>query len=222
MAQGTCSEDGCDRPVIARGVCNKHYHRLRSKGPLPPLPLRPVTCSIDGCEKTQTSWGWCQMHYKRWQKYGDPLIGARRVRQSCKTGDCDTPAYAHGLCPSHYGRWYRHGDPLFVRRTRPLEERFWPRVNKDGPVPAWRPELGPCWVWTGGKNRGHYGNFETGGAHRFAYEAVIGPVPTDLQLDHLCRVRHCVNPEHLEPVTPAENMRRAVRARAELTALTCQ
>ncbi|MEU7240240.1 HNH endonuclease signature motif containing protein [Streptomyces sparsogenes] len=45
-------------------------------------------------------------------------------------------------------------------------------------------------------------------AHRFAYETLVGPIPEHLQLDHLCRVRHCVNPDHLEPVSSRENTRR--------------
>lgn len=69
-----------------------------------------------------------------------------------------------------------------------------------------------CWEWQGGKNWGGYGRFHTGGrqwqAHRWAYEHFVGPIPEGLQLDHLCRVRHCVNPAHLEPVTLTENLRR--------------
>ncbi len=61
-----------------------------------------------------------------------------------------------------------------------------------------------CWVWQGVKHKG-YGQFHYNGktvyAHRFSYELNIGKIPSGLQLDHLCRVRECVNPTHLEPVT---------------------
>ena len=70
-----------------------------------------------------------------------------------------------------------------------------------------------CWLWTGGVNHGGYGQFsdgrgKNGGAHRAAYEVFVGPIPEGLTLDHLCRVRCCVNPAHLEPVSMQENLRR--------------
>lgn len=69
-----------------------------------------------------------------------------------------------------------------------------------------------CWIWNGSAAHGRYGSFREGGrvltAHRFAYEATVGPIPEGLELDHLCRVTLCVNPAHLEPVTHAENVRR--------------
>jgi hypothetical protein len=90
----------------------------------------------------------------------------------------------------------------------PLIERFWPKVNKEGPVPDNRPELGRCWQWTASTTAGGYGQIRAGGtagtmlyAHRLAYEFTIGPIPNGLQLDHLCRNRACLNPSHLEPVT---------------------
>lgn len=73
-----------------------------------------------------------------------------------------------------------------------------------------------CWRWTGHRSSGGYGQFHLERvivpAHRVSYEMEKGPVPDGLQLDHLCRVRECVRPLHLEPVTPGENIRRAYAA----------
>ena len=73
------------------------------------------------------------------------------------------------------------------------------------------PETG-CWIWTGALNKAGYGAIGSGSrvlrTHRVMYEYVIGPIPAGLQLDHLCRVRSCCNPAHLEPVTNYENWMR--------------
>lgn len=69
-----------------------------------------------------------------------------------------------------------------------------------------------CWLWSGSTDRNGYGRLRWHGeihqTHRVAYQALTGDIPEDLEIDHLCRVRRCCNPEHLEPVTHAENMRR--------------
>ena len=76
-----------------------------------------------------------------------------------------------------------------------------------------------CWLWTAAKQQGGYGMFgakntkKVVAAHRWSYEHFVGPIPKGMQIDHLCRVRHCVNPAHLEPVTPKENLRRGREAR---------
>lgn len=73
-----------------------------------------------------------------------------------------------------------------------------------------------CWLWTAGLHYKGYAKFrdDTGRkvfAHRWAYEWFRGRIPDGLQIDHLCRVRHCVNPYHMEPVTNAENQRRGLK-----------
>lgn len=68
-----------------------------------------------------------------------------------------------------------------------------------------------CWLWQGHINRGGYGQFTCYGvhrAHRFVYEYLVGPIPDGMALDHLCGVKHCVKPDHLEVVTHAENTAR--------------
>jgi hypothetical protein len=89
--------------------------------------------------------------------------------------------------------------------TKRLEGEFWKRVEKtDG-----------CWLWTGTIDKGGYGILSGGinvkiRAHRFSYVLHVGAIPSGLALDHLCRVRNCVNPKHLEPVTIGENVRRGI------------
>lgn len=89
-----------------------------------------------------------------------------------------------------------------------LPTRFWDKVQME-------PNTG-CWLWAAGTDTCGYGKFRRSSdgrkrmAHRVSYEALVGPIPSGLELDHLCRTPACVNPEHVEPVTHAENMRRGL------------
>lgn len=111
-----------------------------------------------------------------------------------------TESYADLSCGRHALRGAR-GRLLPV----PVEERFWPKVDRRGPD--------ECWPWLATLDRYGYGTFHDGrrltGAHRMAYELLRGPIPDGLELDHLCRTRGCVNPAHLEAVTHRENMGRS-------------
>lgn len=97
-----------------------------------------------------------------------------------------------------------------MSRLGTLEQRLWRRVDKTG----------DCWNWTGPLHSSGYGLIGEGGGqgrtlrvHRVAYELLVGPIPIGLTLDHLCQNTVCVNPDHLEPVTAEENLRRAAARR---------
>jgi hypothetical protein len=103
---------------------------------------------------------------------------------------------------------------------RTLEQRFWAKVDKAGPLLS--PYLGPCWDWTASQTDSGYGRIRPGDgtdrwlrAHRVAYEIVRGPIPPGLTLDHLCRRRVCVNPAHLEPLPLGDNVLRGVGLTAQ-------
>lgn len=88
-----------------------------------------------------------------------------------------------------------------------LDERFWAKVDRRSDA--------ECWLWLAATAGAGYGQFGANGksvrAHRYAYEALVGPIPDGLEIDHLCNIRLCVNPGHMEPVTHAENVRRGLR-----------
>jgi hypothetical protein len=90
----------------------------------------------------------------------------------------------------------------YQRRTRPLEDRLWEKVEKTE----------SCWNWTGAISNNGYGKIGTGGrdgmdeyVHRITYRWAKGPIPEGMEIDHLCRNRRCCNPDHLEAVPPRVN-----------------
>lgn len=97
--------------------------------------------------------------------------------------------------------------------------------RQGGPKKTWRTldelytidPVTECWNWNLAINREGYGSIRDGKnvkyAHRFMYELMVGPIPKEKQLDHLCRNRRCVNPDHLEPVVAAVNVRRGRNAK---------
>lgn len=140
------------------------------------------TCSIEGCERNHIARGWCAKHYRRWQKHGSPLPDIR-------------PYYGHLTA----------------------EERFWKYTDRRRDY--------ECWPWTAAVNAKGYGLYNRNSksifAHRFAYEFLVGPIPSGKVLDHACHNaafeqgkcmggrgcphRRCVNPAHLDVVTPRQN-----------------
>lgn len=98
----------------------------------------------------------------------------------------------------------------------PHPARFWAKVEKTA----------TCWLWVASKNQYGYGSYRLNGrgylAHRMAYELLRGPIPDGYDLDHLCRIHACVNPDHLEVVTRRENTARGVNHLLRRTATHCK
>jgi hypothetical protein len=144
---------------------------------------------------------------------------------TCKYG-CSGKIAARGLCWKHYRRVTRYGSPdIFFKLRAPLEERLEAYTDRNGPIPDYAPQLGPCWLWTGTKTRLGYGQISSGPhrtnyAHRLIYARATGSMPR-LELDHLCRVPSCVNPAHLEPVTHRTNQLRSPLMEAERNKRFC-
>ena len=144
--------------------------------------------------------------------------GIKGSALKCSVQGCGRIAHARGWCSTHYRRWAKHGDPAIKGQDQlhglAIVERFWAHVDKEGHLPEYCPELGPCWLWMLQLDSRGYGRFWDGTrrpfAHDFAYELLVGPVPDGLELDHLCRVPACVNPAHLEAVTHRVNVLRGV------------
>lgn len=193
MTDRTCSIDECDNRPVARGWCNKHWTRWRNHGdPHVTKPRVRGTCTVDDCNRTTAAHGYCTLHYQRWHRHGDPLTVIDRSAGTCSFDDCDRKHYANGLCHSHWKQVNR-GDDLapLTGAAIPFEDRLWERVNKTE----------SCWLWTGGLTEHGYGFFNhehtQWAAHRYFYTRFNGEIPDGLEIDHICFVTNCVNPNHL-------------------------
>lgn len=145
----------------------------------------------------------------------------------CTVDKCERDSRSKiGLCGLHYKRWKRWGDPLSMPASRiDYEAMFWNKVDKNSGVFAVvNGTVSECWLWTGCKNENGYGQLTVKNkrrkAHRWIYERINGPIPEGFEPDHLCRHRSCVRPDHMEPVTRSENIKRGslkdvLRVRAE-------
>jgi len=129
--------------------------------------------------------------------------GPRALRRPLGAApDCTTTVKFAEHCKLHADR-LRWGGSVDLQLKPTPEQRFWSKVQKsDG-----------CWSWMGWRNDAGYGGFTVDGkfigAHRYSLILAGVTIPDGYDVDHLCRVPHCVNPTHLEPVTHQENMRRA-------------
>lgn len=153
---------------------------------------------IKDCNERCYGDGLCNIHYQRERRAKKAAEGI-----PCKIEGCGSASIARGMCSMHWQRWMRGSTRLHAPRkdADPIERLLSNMtVQSDG-----------CWQWRPTKRKGYgrikiEGKFKT--AHVYCYEHFKGPVPNGLELDHLCRNRACVNPDHLEPVTRRVNVLR--------------
>lgn len=117
-----CTETGCDRAALARGLCAQHYKAWQRAG-RPSGPRRAsyvaTACSVEGCASTSYARGLCERHYRQVLRTGD-VLSDPGPRPECTVRSCVRTAEAHGWCHGHYLRWLRTGD---VTADEPLERR---------------------------------------------------------------------------------------------------
>lgn len=186
------------------------------------IDVTKSTCSVEGCEREHYARRWCEMHYQRWQS----------------TGTTDRPPYARGLCSIEVC-----GRPALTRGGMCNGHRHWSYMNGGAtPTHVIRPRLDPaemlrrksaedartgCVNWLGRLDPGGYGRCDdktTGErrVHRVAWALARGPIPEGMTIDHLCWNKVCINVNHLEVVTRAENSRRSNSGRrTHCTTCTC-
>ena len=124
----------------------------------------------------------------------------------CGIDGCSNKHLAKGMCRKHYLRIYKNGTlDLTIRRDLCTVDRLKTKIKVTE---------GGCWLYTAKLTKKGYAHVQDKCKMRFAhvimYEHIFGKVPEGLELDHLCRNRNCINPEHLEPVTHQENCRRGI------------
>ena len=135
---------------------------------------------------------------------GVSLPSERPNAQPCAIHGCRGRHVARGLCTKHYQRAKKAGEFTPAPRCASLSEY----------LRQYAVLTGNCWEWTGKRSREGYGNGSWEGrtilTHRESYRVHVGPIPEGFQIDHLCRNRSCLRPDHLEAVPPRVNYLRGI------------
>lgn len=165
-------------------------------------------CSFSPCENALYCKGLCSAHYSQ-QRRGGPLkpivIKSDSTKLPCTINNCKNNQKAIGLCGAHWWQQKNKGEFTVPRNQILIIDRIMNQVEKTD----------YCWNWTGrkaGKKKNSYGQIYYNGrqqmVHRIVYEKLINTLQITDTVDHLCRNKFCVNPDHLESVPLRENVKR--------------
>lgn len=217
---GNCEIEGCERPIDRRGHCVAHYGRLKTGRNLhDPIriqePLdRNAPCSVDGCERLRRVGKWCDAHYQRVKKGRDLTTPVRQVVLDrpaiCSVDGCERRHSSHGYCATHLSRWKKHGS------TEPRDQKSALTLAAEaGDFDTFTKILlkkvlvdeNGCWVWPKVYKSRPYPAVMVAGEqlHRAVVQVKHGKKLGSQAVHHVCANASCVNPDHLQPVTHAEN-----------------
>jgi len=198
-----CPGPECDREIGCKGLCIAHYQQQQRGQDLRPLRSyrRGASCSYPGCKEAHYARNLCGGHWQQ-QHEGRPLQPLRPRRPStCTFRDCDEPHSALGYCTGHYQQ-HRAGWKLRpLKKVIPLPERIEALIERDGPD--------SCWIWLGALSSDGYGRTRDESqrqvmVHRAVFEHYVEPIPDGYFVTHICTIRECCNPAHLQLATDAE------------------
>lgn len=167
-----------------------------------------IKCSFNPCENVVYCKGLCSAHYTQKRRGGELkpiIIKSDSTKLPCSFEGCVNKQRAKGLCSAHWYQQQYMGRLIVTRNQIEIIDRIMSQVNKTN----------YCWEWTGrkaGKKQNSYGQIYYNGrqqmVHRIVYEELVDLLEITDTVDHLCRNKFCVNPEHLEAVSLRENVKR--------------
>ena len=162
--------------------------------------MTSLRCKAGQCHRAAQSRGYCRPCIKRLKESGElPPLG----RQGCSEPGCPNRHKGLGLCQKHFNHEYNS------RRSQEVSVKDIPRARELFENVGWEVSDSGCWLWAGSLNAGGYGVAPRNGvsqqAHRVSYAVHFGLIPKGIQIHHICTVRSCVNPMHLQAITPHEN-----------------
>ena len=210
-----CCFLGCAREAIAKGLCKTHYYQRKRGKRLCPIFTPRQGCSVEGCARKHAARGYCHYHFGLAAAKTD-LFGIQ-----CRVKSCVRPVKIkkYRLCSGHYAQLMRGEKLRPITRAVALVDADGRRKNTEQYLEEYiRRDANGCWVWTGNLSRHGYGLMSAHRmgkkgkvfAHRVAWAVKNGfqvtELPSKLSLDHICRNRACVNPEHLTPMPVADNL----------------